>query len=129
MKQEIAEKWVAKLRSGEIEQGTGYLGRSTGERCCLGILCDMAVEAGVIRPPTEKGGGLPYLLYAGTEDIEGFVSVLPDVVMVWAGMKTRVGTYTSDSCAGDHQSLSQKNDTGHDFKYIADTIEAHVKVL
>ena len=45
MKKEIAEKWVAKLRSGEIKQGTGFLRRSTGERCCLGVLCDMAVEA------------------------------------------------------------------------------------
>ena len=29
MKQEIAEKWIAKLRSGDVEQCTSYLGKDT----------------------------------------------------------------------------------------------------
>ena len=48
MKQEIAEKWVERLRSGKITQCTSVLGRVTGARCCLGVLSDLAVEEGII---------------------------------------------------------------------------------
>ena len=34
----IKKKWVAALRSGEYEQGQGYL-QKDGKFCCLGVLC------------------------------------------------------------------------------------------
>lgn len=46
MKKEIAEKWIAELRSGKYAQGKTYL-ESGGKFCCLGILCKMGVDAGV----------------------------------------------------------------------------------
>lgn len=53
---EIKEQWVAALRSGEYQQGKSYLtrfeydGDGTTRRldCCLGVLCDLAVQAGVV---------------------------------------------------------------------------------
>ena len=40
MKKEIADKWIAALRSGEYKQGIGEL-HDTGNNsyCCLGVLC------------------------------------------------------------------------------------------
>ena len=97
MKHDIAERWVAKLRSGEIEQGTGYLGRSEGERCCLGVLCDMAVEEGVIPPPVMERGNMSSggfaLLYSQTEISNGEYGVLPEAVVTWAQMKSTSGVY------------------------------------
>jgi hypothetical protein len=44
MKPEIKERWVAALRSGEYEQGVGYLNIAddgVNRYCCLGVLCDI----------------------------------------------------------------------------------------
>ena len=46
MKRDVAKKWVAKLRSGEYEQGKGYL-NDDGKMCCLGVLCEVAIEDGL----------------------------------------------------------------------------------
>jgi len=46
--QEIKEKWVAALRSGEYKQGTGRLRIEIiggYQYCCLGVLCDIVAEA------------------------------------------------------------------------------------
>ena len=51
MKREIAEEWVRRLESGNYQQGKGRLRTQTFEGdyryCCLGILTEIAVEAGV----------------------------------------------------------------------------------
>lgn len=41
-------QWIAKLRSGEYTQGTGSLRDSGNKYCCLGVLCEVAVEDGLI---------------------------------------------------------------------------------
>jgi hypothetical protein len=41
MNQEIKEKWVNALRSGDYEQGQGALRNLDGQYCCLGVLCDL----------------------------------------------------------------------------------------
>ena len=35
------EKWIAKLRSGEVEQGKGCLAPTPDTRCCLGVARDL----------------------------------------------------------------------------------------
>lgn len=57
MPQEIKTKWLAALRSGEYNQGTGSL-REPGTQyyCCLGVLqmvCDGKVEDGLPMPSRE----------------------------------------------------------------------------
>lgn len=42
MNPEIKAKWVAALRSGDYEQGRGYLHR--GGFCCLGVACDLFIK-------------------------------------------------------------------------------------
>ena len=46
MKPEIKQRWVAALRSGHYKQGPSAL-RRDDRFCCLGVLCDLAVQDGV----------------------------------------------------------------------------------
>jgi hypothetical protein len=50
----------AKLRSGEYEQGKGRLRSMGNQYCCLGVLCEIGVEDGMIEPPTLTGEGYVY---------------------------------------------------------------------
>lgn len=46
LKPAIKESWVKALRSGEYRQGQGHL-YFHGRHCCLGVLAELAVKAGV----------------------------------------------------------------------------------
>ncbi len=58
MNQAVKEKWLAALESGEYTHGKGQLvipnyddeGYSTGnlDHCCLGVLCELAIQEGII---------------------------------------------------------------------------------
>jgi hypothetical protein len=56
MNEEAKRLWVAALRSGKYDQTTGALRDGVGY-CCLGVLCEVAIEAGV-----------PVQVYHGEED-------------------------------------------------------------
>lgn len=48
----VKEKWLAALRSGEYKQGRyrlakRRLGAEEWEYCCLGVLCELAIQDGV----------------------------------------------------------------------------------
>jgi hypothetical protein len=79
---QVIKDWVTALESGEYEQTQGvlrYTRRDGGyEFCCLGVLCDLAVKAGVIGEPTELGR-------YGDEGY-GSVGELPAEVRDWAGL-------------------------------------------
>lgn len=117
MKKDIKEKWVAALRSGEYKQGKDALMRETEEGqefCCLGVLCDLAVQSGL---PVELGQTGLYDPRATYDLEEGH---LPRSVREWAGLddrdpRVRVGSST--------RSLSSLNDRGTSFRDIARLIE------
>ena len=79
MRKEVAMKWVAALRSGEYQQTYGRLRREEEfmaavpenneprGHCCLGVLCELAVE---------EGAAFGYL----ADDV-----YLPAEVWTWAG--------------------------------------------
>jgi hypothetical protein len=79
MNKDMNEKWIKALRSGEYEQGKGYL-LWEGKWCCLGVLAD-ACGLGKWNPSTGKGVGLivngdsyytdlpPDILAPGIQDI------------------------------------------------------------
>jgi hypothetical protein len=109
MKNGIKQKWVAALRSGDYGQGHGAL--RNGERfCCLGVLCELAVQDGVIPEPALHGLTSAYC---------GESSTLPERVRSWAGLERR-NPYVFDD------SLAHLNDGGLVFSEIADLIEAHL---
>jgi len=125
MKRDIAERWVAKLRDPAVRQGRSMLGNVNGLRCCLGVLCDIAVEDDVINPPEPSlaaGRDDPMLRY----DTE--TSLLPESVVEWAGMRSKGGRYPAPSCYMDN-ALFQDNDNGMTFAEIASIIERYVEEL
>ena len=46
MNERIKQKWIKRLRSDKYEQGEGKL-KSNDKYCCLGVLCEIAVEEGI----------------------------------------------------------------------------------
>lgn len=115
MNQEVKEKWVAALRSGEYEQGRGYLNR--GEQfCCLGVLCEVAITAGVDLPKAR--------LDNGTTKYGGNHTVLPSAVRDWSDLPSLLGDMVSIS--GKLEKLAGHNDDGRSFVQIADAIETQL---
>lgn len=118
MNKEIKAKWLAALRSGKYRQGHGFL-KINGENgaqdrfCCLGVLCELAVEAGVTSRLSEN--------YETNYGIPGDTNtaVLPAHVQEWAGID-RAGSYGEESSC-----LTGDNDGGTPFSEIADIIEAN----
>lgn len=113
MNREIGEKWIVAL--SKYPQTKRFLGHGDA-RCCLGVLCDMAVEAGVIPPPIVERYGTH--IYAGHN------STLPEAVIRWAEMRSDNGLYDR----GD-VSLAVINDSGATFAEIAVTIREHMEEL
>lgn len=116
----VKADWVSALRSGEYSQAHGALQKGGGF-CCLGVLCEVAVKAGI---PLEIGRACD----CGDDDCDG-VSVTyndsdaypPEVVQDWAGMN-QLDPYVIDK-EGDRRTLSALNDGGSTFAEIADLIE------
>lgn len=116
MKQEIADKWITALLSGEFEQGQRLL-HSGNKFCCLGVLCKLYADATGI-----QGVRLPNYDITRYHEL---TEVLPIQVMNWAGMHSAVGVLGEDRV----KSLAGMNDTGSTFAQIAEVIKQHTKEL
>lgn len=115
MNAHIKENWVAALESGDYEQGVSLLAYEDGESmkyCCLGVLCELAVEAGVAIK--RKVGNT--VTYGDNE----YDATLPPVVMFWAGIEQEEGQFTDR--LGDNKYLAALNDDGMPFTEIAGII-------
>lgn len=124
MKKEIAEKWVAALRSGEYKQGKEFLRTATDEFCCLGVLCDLAVKNGVIISPRPRGEGRAY-----EYDGDSISGVSSRTVRTWSGLRDFLGEFFKDELRTGKMSLARMNDNGKTFTEIADIIEKHYEEL
>jgi hypothetical protein len=80
--------WADRLESGTVPQAHGRLGDSTGARCCLGVLCDIAVEEGVIQSYVDDLGHMRYSGDGSLPADEWEGGVLPSAVRVWAGLNS-----------------------------------------
>jgi hypothetical protein len=101
MKPEITRRWIEALRSGEYEQGRGFL-KLDGRYCCLGVLCDLAAKDGAF-----EWAGEP--LHADT---------LPRPVAEWAD----AGSQQIDGVS--FPDFAEANDyRGATFHEIADVLE------
>ena len=123
MRPEVKEEWVEALRSGEYEQTKGFLHRLEANDdipvgyCCLGVLCDLAVKAGVVE--NDPDGVVEYF---GNEQ-----AVLPRAVEIWAGLDQE-GKLPTPIVMGDNEakamSLVSLNDSyNYTFEQIADVVE------
>ena len=159
MRAEVRDELVKRLRSGEYIQGKEKLAikDEEGQRyCCLGVLCEMAVEEGVTQRTEhdeehwdfdEDKEGIfvqSVVVKYGTGD--SYDATLPPEVAIWAGLITEeewselTGVVFDDGAGmgrfaepiyGQQTSntLAGMNDDGKPFTEIADFIEKNVRVV
>lgn len=123
MKADIKKRWIDALESGTYPQGRHTLHRSvpTGqdEYCCLGVLCDLAYQDGVVdRNLVGRHYGYGESGQVEKETLD--LLELPDEVMAWAGLtRANPTVYTVDNALS---SLAAINDSGVPFTEIANII-------
>ncbi len=142
MDETIKTDWLSDLRSGNFHQGGGKLHRSERqsdgterhEFCCLGVLCERAVEAGVVERVIADGyesdTGTTYAyVVPGTTD--QFVHYPPMIVAEWAGLNSEnpvvripEGTFPDGTWEKRKDVIANVNDDGAKFDKIADIIES-----
>jgi hypothetical protein len=115
MDPEVKHRWVEALRSGRYEQGTGALNKE-GKLCCLGVLCEVALEDGLPMEVGQHKDGVGHLVV----EYDEVSSVLPDLVQEYAGLSD---DNPSVLIGGSTISLAELNDDGTSFNVIADVIE------
>jgi hypothetical protein len=123
----IKTKWIEALTSGEYERGEGYLHHIDADGdatfCCLGVLCDLAVKAGVEMGVDvyDRSDGSKSVLY---QDEESF---LPFDVAQWADINPR-GEFFIELSEGwmSPQSLPDLNDNGASFQALAAYIKDYL---
>ena len=124
MRKEIAEKWVAALRSGEYEQTAGFLQTREGY-CCLGVLCDLHLREtgrGEWGPPG-MGGSLYTQCYRDDLGVDGEYTPPPGV-REWADMEEDPGVRVRHPDGSvELEELVNLNDDGFSFAQLADLIE------
>lgn len=103
MLNDVAKEWVKALRSGDYEQGKFALRTRDNKFCCLGVLCDLAHEAGVIESPVKD---FSCYSYAGQS------ATAASPIRKWAGLDDAVALIV----ANDRE--------GKTFAEIADLIES-----
>lgn len=153
MNPDIKEKWLNLLRSEEYEQGNGQLGYdppdgTPARRCCLGVLCEVAVQEGVIEKKVINGDVIYGVNLAvansisddvtgvAGEDWESAKFYLPKAVREWAGLSHYSPTVprpdgVDESLTTDYRdeiNLATLNDSvvGYGFPEIADQVERHL---
>lgn len=90
MNPHVRDEWVRRLQSGKYRQGTGYLHRLTEDAgiplyCCLGVLCEMAAEEGIVnRVDYGVSGVVGYV--ARDQQLDVSATAPPTAVRRWAGL-------------------------------------------
>lgn len=57
-REELLTEWVAALRSGKYQQGREYLhNRETNTYCCLGVVCDILTQHGILSTKDSESTG------------------------------------------------------------------------
>jgi hypothetical protein len=112
MNPEIKAQWLAALRSGEYEQGSGTLKTDLGQYCCMGVLCKLAADQDVVSEKDEFYGQM-YPSYK---------------VITWSGIPTLNPVVTVNGLGSEGRvNLADLNDTyNYSFAQIADLIEAQL---
>jgi hypothetical protein len=120
----IKAQWLRDLRSGEYPQGKGRL-RKDGKFCCLGVLCEQAVKAGIVIL-VDLDGTWGYRAVGDGNDFA--LGTLPEAVQDWAGLSSNPGVPIG--ILGWTSSLATLNDgvrtEQRNFREIADLIEAQL---
>jgi hypothetical protein len=117
--------WFAALRSGEFEQGPGYLKKTapdgTSKHCCLGVACEIAMRHGVELSTHYVGesGGYGFIQFNGTG------SELPLEVASWLGVISAVPKVGRNELGAVVSAVAANDSMGWDFGRIADQAEKY----
>jgi hypothetical protein len=133
MNSDIKVRWIAALRSGKYKQAFGTLHKFDEDRpedegfCCLGVLCEIAVQDGVVKPYRGRDSDkfMGYVPSDFDED-HGFADydLLPSDVKDWADISSSDGGYGHQEDDEHRDSLTKRNDEDRlSFLEIADIIE------
>jgi hypothetical protein len=112
MREDIKERWATRLE--ELDNDVQYKGRlRAGDKmCCLGVLCELAVEDGLNFPVEDKK-----LYYAYGKQRE--TAFPPTEVPLWAGYANEAQAFNVDTENGK-RNLWELNDVdGLNFDEIA----------
>lgn len=123
MNEDVKRRWTEALRSGAYTQGESRLHAVRhGQHyyCCLGVLCELAVEDGLVGA---RFAGFDPLMGDYRYGEARMSSVLPVEVAEWAGLSQADPSIEID---GVPVRLSFLNDTGTAFARIADLIEENL---
>lgn len=121
MNPDVKAKWLEALRSGEYKQAEGVLRTRDDGYCCLGVLCQIASDEGVVPQPEQLPHAGNYH-WTGSNGVTGYMYLIP-AVMEWAGIDSHTGVIETGD---NYLSLSQMNDDGATFEAIADVIEQNL---
>lgn len=129
MNAEIKAQWLTDLRSGEFQKGKGYLQGADGRFCCLGVLCEQAVKAGVAQKAQTPDGSWEYAGIPREGSMaygDCSVGTLPNAVRDWANLLSNNPRVRVEN-GFPLENLSEVNDeTTLEFPAIADLIEAQL---
>lgn len=137
MNEDVRWLWIDALRSGKYAQRRFYMSTFDGREgfwrhCPLGILCELAVQEGIVDYEDQKISFSDkrkndYLLIRayGAEKAE---ILLPREVLEWAELKTADSPYLSYE--NSFNTVSSLNDSGeHTFEDIAEMLEKSTLII
>ena len=124
MNPERKAEWLTALRSGEYEQGTGYLNRD-GKFCCLGVATDLAVKAGLGEWVEDYVHGVKGFVSTNNPVApEGSeVGLLPREVARWLGLEDVSPIVKAGDFRGRQRLTYLNDDEGLSLEEIADLVE------
>lgn len=122
MNPEIKQRWIAALKSGEYVQGFNHLKNNDGSFCCLGVLCELARQDGVVA--INESGDVPHYFDPENEQ-DNSTTALPGIVMKWADLARSIGDEIRVNVA-DYAYLTTMNDKGKTFEQIAEVIRGEL---
>lgn len=129
LRPEVKAKWTEALRSGTYTQGVGQLRDQANNYCCLGVLCEVAVQEGVIPPAKVMDGWTDYG-FGDPTATDQRTGVLPLSVQKWAfedfTPPPLANANYEDPILGDHHASNWNDDYDASFDMIADLVEAHL---
>lgn len=127
MREDIKERWVKALRSGDYKQGVARLNSNGEYFCCLGVLCDLySKEFNIDWISLGDSKVLP-LDVVSNSVLDYF---LPKYVQRWAELDSCNPNvpyeHTINGCIIGWANLASLNDSGLKFTEIADLVEKYL---
>lgn len=128
MSQELKDKWLTALRSGEYKPGAGTLRDGDDCYCCLGVLAD------ICEAPGYKWQGFDSLVHNswlfGTSPSDSFSGFLPEELAVDLLVTPGQGEDVPDHIVAQNfmDKVADMNDSGQYFTEIADWLEENLHV-